>query len=264
MNYRRIGLLPSYLRHNGELTGTGETGRMKRKRTLATAGLALSVMTLLLVSSASSEVASELCPEGMVSYWKFDEGSGGTAHDSINGNHGTIYGASWTTGIVGGALSFDGSNDYIEVPDDPSLRGMSELTMEAWVYPTSLNAPYYGIIVKRDHYTTQSYLLFLHYLPSSTARVPVVDVLNDIGGYGSTYPIGTILSANNWYHLVGTYTGETVQLYVNGELCAEDPFDGGDISNAPHRFIIGAFAFAGSQSYSFQGLIDEVAIYNRA
>jgi hypothetical protein len=48
----------------------------------------------------------------LVSLWKFDEGSGGTAYDSASDNDGTIYGASWTTGQIGGALDFDGSNDY--------------------------------------------------------------------------------------------------------------------------------------------------------
>lgn len=56
-------------------------------------------------------------PAGLVSYWHFDEGSGGQAQDLISGNNGAIFGgASWTDGIAGNALSLDGNDDYVLVP----------------------------------------------------------------------------------------------------------------------------------------------------
>jgi len=50
-------------------------------------------------------------------YWKFDEGSGTTAHDSAHDYDGTIYGATWVTGYSGKALDFDGVNDYVSFDD---------------------------------------------------------------------------------------------------------------------------------------------------
>ena len=50
-------------------------------------------------------------------YWKFDEGAGNTAHDSVHDYDGTIYGATWTTGYSGYALDFDGVNDYVSFDD---------------------------------------------------------------------------------------------------------------------------------------------------
>lgn len=44
------------------------------------------------------------------------EGTGTIAYDSVGGNDGTIHGATWTTGQVNGALSFDGVDDYIIIP----------------------------------------------------------------------------------------------------------------------------------------------------
>jgi len=76
-------------------------------------------------------------PEGMISYWKFDEGTGTTAFDSVGANDGTIYGASWTTGIVGDALDFDVVDDRIEVPYSPTFQPDGRFSVEAWIYPES-------------------------------------------------------------------------------------------------------------------------------
>ena len=57
-----------------------------------------------------------------VSWWQFDEGQGYTAYDSAATNDGTVHGATWTTGQMGGALDFDGANDYVNVANDDSLN----------------------------------------------------------------------------------------------------------------------------------------------
>ncbi len=81
-------------------------------------------------------VLAQVYPEGMVSFWKFDEGAGNTGYDSLNGNHGTIHGATWTTGMDGKALSFDGMDDYVSISDTPSLNP-SEFSLSLWAKNTS-------------------------------------------------------------------------------------------------------------------------------
>lgn len=78
--------------------------------------------------------AEKLFTTGISGMWHFDEGSGSIAHDSSgNGNNGTIYDATWTSGISGSALSFDGIDDYVEIPDSDSLDITGAITVEAWM-----------------------------------------------------------------------------------------------------------------------------------
>ncbi|MHC4423727.1 MAG: hypothetical protein ACYSWR_03540, partial [Planctomycetota bacterium] len=70
---------------------------------------------------------------GLISLWEFEEGDGTIAHDSVGNNDGTIYGASWTTGVIGGALRFDGVDDYVNVGNDNSLKPPLPVTLSAWI-----------------------------------------------------------------------------------------------------------------------------------
>jgi hypothetical protein len=80
------------------------------KRTL----ISLLPMLLPILLPIPLEVAAS--PNGLVSYWQFDEGNGSIATDSMGTNLGTIDGASWDDGLVGGALRFDGVDDIVRLP----------------------------------------------------------------------------------------------------------------------------------------------------
>jgi hypothetical protein len=75
-------------------------------------------------------------------YWNFDENSGATVTDLTgNGNDGSLAFSAlpaWVAGQSGTALLFDGSNNYVQIGNRPSLTmtGKSQMTAEAWVYPT--------------------------------------------------------------------------------------------------------------------------------
>lgn len=76
--------------------------------------------------------------DGLISHWKFDEGSGSVAHDSTGSNDGTIHGASWTTGWCGDALRYNGLNNFVSVPTTFGL-GNANATITAWVNIPSLS-----------------------------------------------------------------------------------------------------------------------------
>jgi len=98
-------------------------------------------MSVFLVAALGIVVA--LCgrmwaSDCMVAYWRFDEGEGTILQDSANGNDGTICGASWTDGIVGTGLDFDGIDDYVNAGNSPDLTSLTPagMTIEAWVCNT--------------------------------------------------------------------------------------------------------------------------------
>ena len=85
-----------------------------------------------------------------VGVWSFEE-IGDTALDGSGyGNHGVIYGAGHTDGIIGSALSFNGTSDYVDCGTDESLDLQPTLTIEAWVKPDSLSETHQNAIVDCD------------------------------------------------------------------------------------------------------------------
>jgi formylglycine-generating enzyme required for sulfatase activity len=180
----------------------------------------------------------------LVAYWKLD----GDATDSAGSNHGTIYGATPVTGQVGGALSFDG-DDYVQVADDDSLDISDEITISAWINPSNTSS-IRMIVSKYKDYAGMSYLLEL-------SNEKLHFMLRDVNSFFGiqTFSIGI------WYHVVATYDGSRVRGYINGELDNEQAAYGA-IPITTQELNIGRQA--DNNLWPFEGLIDEVRIYNRA
>src|SRR3989344_8523640 len=103
-------------------------------------------LSILLGSPAQAQTS------GLVGYWTFDEGSGTTANDSSgNNNTGTlINGSTWTTGKIGGALSFDGTNDYVLI--NSTAIGAGDISACAWIYLKSLPPNRFNTILNNSKF----------------------------------------------------------------------------------------------------------------
>jgi len=200
--------------------------------------------------------------KGLVGYWSFDEGSGNIAYDaSGNGNHGTIYGAKWSQGALapsksgafGTGLSFDGVDDYVEVPDSASLDITKEVTVEAWIYPRKLDV-YGGGISKGDSqlFWKNNYYLEIGY---GGFRWGGGDGTNEVIVWSSSK------AKNQWYHVVGVMRdNELPKLYVNGIYDVSGSSGTGvTLTTNNINLFIGK-----ASSYYSNAIIDEVRIYNRA
>jgi hypothetical protein len=91
----------------------------------------VALVALAALAIAGTTVRADVNPVG---WWTFDDGAGTTVTDSsTNANHGVVTGnAAWTTGRLGGALSFDGTDDYVTVPIGSIISGLTDTTITTW------------------------------------------------------------------------------------------------------------------------------------
>jgi hypothetical protein len=195
--------------------------------------------------------------EGLVVGMGFEEGTGTTAGD-VSGlnNHGTIAGATWTpNGRIGSALEFDGVDDMVTIPDADSLDLTNALTLSAWVRPDVLNGKWRTVLFK--HRTTNPvYALYAQErdpLPAGEVTIGTSTTPSKLQGT-------TQLPLSDWSHLAYTYDGSTQRFYFNGNLVASVPRTGSMLASTGN-LTIGDNTVWDEQ---FDGLIDEVRVYNRA
>ena len=113
-----------------------------------------SILFALILFGLSYRLA-ESQTTGLVAAYAFNEGTGTTVADSSgHGLTGTISGATWTAGgKFGNALTFNGTNALVTIPNAASLQLTVGMTLEAWVYPTVVNNAWRDIIYKaNDNY----------------------------------------------------------------------------------------------------------------
>ena len=194
---------------------------------------------------------------GLVGYWKFDEGTGTTAYDSSgNGNDGTlINGPTWVDGKLGKALSFDGIDDYVEIPDSPELKldESKGLTIMLWFYRTSYPQHDNVLVSKQSASGRAEYQLDL----VDTGALEFKTYSDDNVAIGSV----SVPDANEWYHVAYVMNGTQWDFYVNGTLenSGTTPYD---LYVSDGNVTIGKdFGFF---TAAFNGTIDDVEIYSRA
>ena len=191
---------------------------------------------------------------GLVAGYHFDEGSGSTVADSSgNDNTGTISGATWTTaGKFGNALVFNGTSNRVNVPDANSLDLTNGMTLEAWVYPTTLSG-WNSVILKERGSNGLAYALYANDNGSRPSGYVRIGSDRSVRGNGA-------LPLNTWTHLAVTYDGAFLRLYQNGVEVGSRA-QTGNITTSSQALQIGGNTVWGEY---FSGRIDEVHIYNRA
>src|SRR5262245_11828598 len=199
------------------------------------------------------ETLEDRTAPALVAAYAFGEGAGlNTADASGTGNTGAILNATWNaSGKYGSALSFNGTNARIDVADAASLDLTSGMTLEAWVNPAVSVTGWRDILYKgNDNYYLEA--------SSTNGGRPAVGVIAG-GVYGEAYG-SAALPINTWTHLAATYDGTAVKLFVNGTQVASTARTG-LIQTSTSPLQIGGDSLYGQY---FQGLIDEVRIYNHA
>ena len=201
--------------------------------------------------------AAETCdepPNGLVCWLPGDS----HAKDAAGTNHGQLRnGTAITTGMVGQGFRFNGSNDYIEIPNSPTLN-LGQHTIEAWIHPEiQLGASYHGIVVKQNPDNSgRNYYLGLR----SDGRIH----------YSILFTSGTLMTLDSnvtvpkgkWSHIAANFDGSVMNIFYNGALCGNLNVGPATPVKTTQPLLIG-HSNELAQTY-FRGQLDEVAIYNRA
>ena len=190
----------------------------------------------------------------------FDETSGTTAYDqSGNSNNGVFgtNGATWSSaGKIGGAVLLAGSNQQVDVSDPTNnpapLDGQANMTFSFWFNPTAVDtdSSTRALLNKTGAYNFEVRNTAI-YVTFTTAGI--LQELNS-----------SAITAGKWYHLAVVFNGstKTQQAYVNGYLISSSSVSGSAVlrkGNVP--LIIGGIST--TDAHAFNGMIDEVRIYDR-
>jgi formylglycine-generating enzyme required for sulfatase activity len=194
---------------------------------------------------------------GLVGHWTFDEGTGTTARDSSGkGNHGTVMGgAKWAKGKVGGALEFDGRDDFVLIPNESSFDITRSITVAVWIKIASFTKGWQAIVTKGD--THGSWRLQRDDKESSLTWACSALSHHRYGDLRG----GVAVDDGRWHHVAGVYDGTRTYLYVDGKVDTSARASG-TIRASNYHVCIGHNAQEGGRH--FHGLIDEFRIYDRA
>jgi RHS repeat-associated protein len=200
--------------------------------------------------------STEPTPSGLIGRWRFEEGAGTTAADDHGtANNGTLLnGPVWSSGPMGGALKFDGVNDYVSVADAAELRLGTGMTIALWVKKEAEASDWVRLVGKGDS-ANRNYGVWEE---SGSGKRILFQFQKTDGTWLSLYSTAT-LEVGQWYHVTCTYNGSTAVIYLNGTAAGQQAITGTPKTSS-HPVT---FGYAGFHTY-LAGCLDEVRIYNRA
>ena len=220
----------------------------------------------LLLGGAEAAAQEPAAPQGPAAYYKLDETSGTTAVDSAGGVNGTYTGTPTPSTNVNvppisypdlRSLSFNGSNQCVTIPNFGSFSTMS---VAAWVNRSGTSGGRQSIVsYKEGNGVNMGFVLCLN--EDGSHEYPRIWVQVN-GGWTDAESTAGAVPQGTWTHLVGTYDGTTITLYVNGAQVATLAKSGAMTNTGSQNCVIGGRA--DSTSNLFPGLIDDVRIYSRA
>ena len=228
------------------------------------------VFSLNLVAGATD---CDPVPSGMAAWWQGED----NAFDAVGGNNGILEnGTGFTTGEVGTAFEFNGSDNFVLVNPAVSTNlnvGVGDgLTFEAWINPTTVSTEeilfsYERILGSSDSTGADvGVILGIHADSGGILLGNLADV-NNIGHIMASP--GGILTPNTWQHIAWTYekSSGTAAFYINGSAVAITNFGTFTPQTTFTNFMFGghtAYNSLRSPGALYSGAMDEISLYDRA
>jgi CSLREA domain-containing protein len=210
--------------------------------------------------AVSHTVTTAVCttpPAGLVGWWPGD----GNAHD-IQGptfENGTLQnGATFATGKVNPAFSFDGSDDEVVIPHN-AAQNSAQITIDAWINQTT-SGNGRSILNKRTAGNVGGFTLeTLHGVAGINNGIALCVWVG--GTLTCSLTPSDVITNGTWHHVAGTYDGSNMRIFVDGIQQALTPLTGPiDPSSEPMK--IGRNI--ATPTFTFHGMIDEVELFNTA
>ncbi len=187
----------------------------------------------------------------LLGWWKLDESQGSYAFDfSGHGLRGTLNGGPiWAPGMDGGALDFDGKDDWVETGKTPTvlgLNGNAARTVSVWVYARTFTSGA-GVYEMGSNKAGEDFAL--------TCR-PTVNVWRmQYWNLDKDFTVAS--SQNQWVHFAHIHDGTRSKIYANGKLVVDE-------LRTLNTTDSKTFKFGTYRTNRFNGVIDDLRLYKRA
>lgn len=173
---------------------------------------------------------------------------GGWANLIASSNNGELLNGVRESSDNSGSLLFDGTNDVVVLSSHDIISGIQDFTVESWIYPTASSIDYIFGNYNSGHNGLELYQV--------NGRIDLY-----WAGLNASTSAGSIV-ANNWYHVVGTRSGNTASIYLNGSFSSSATNANSIPVSVSYPFTIGnGYNYT---SEAFGGRIASVKVYNRA
>jgi len=216
--------------------------------TTVTSNVSVSLLPANLLSAPKNRIAQSFPTTGLLAAWHFDENTSNIANDALNNYKGTIVNGSWVTGISGSGLALSGSKSNVTIPFNSNLNIVSnQISFSFWFKLPEVGASgsfFYQNTKYNLRMDSQGRVSFGLFTPGLNSLV-----MNNEDRILDT----------NWHHVVASYNGATLKIYLDGVLKASSA-NTGTLKSTKDDIMIGSK----SNSDFYKGSIDEVLIYSRA
>jgi hypothetical protein len=194
---------------------------------------------------------------GLRAWWKLDDGSGSNADDTTGrAQDGVVSGAAWSSGITGGALDFDGTDDGVLVGNSAALLGTGDFSLSAWVKVDPGSST--GTVIQQREAGATGYQG--EYMLNVNSNGTVNFFVYGTSAYQFDITTTAAINDGQWRHITALRSGTSGKIYIDGVEAASGS---GTVQVLQSRAVSIGYDHR-DLNKRFDGGIDDVRIYERA